>query len=38
MKNAEIFDAFSRDGAEISLSVLRDEDLRKVSLKLRRLI
>jgi hypothetical protein len=38
MSNAEIFDAFSRDGAEISLSILRDEELRKVSLKLRRLI
>jgi hypothetical protein len=38
MDNEEIFGAFSRDGAEVSLSVLRDEDLKTVSLKLRRLI
>ena len=38
MNNAEVFDAFSRDGAEVSLTILRDADQRTVSLKLRRLI
>ncbi len=38
MSNTEVFDAFSRDGAEVSLTILRDADHKTVSLKLRRLI
>jgi len=38
MNNAEVFDAFSRDGAEVSLTIQRDADHKTVSLKLRRLI
>jgi hypothetical protein len=38
MGNAEVFDAFSREGAEISLTIRREEGHKTVSLKLRRLI
>jgi S1-C subfamily serine protease len=38
MSNAQMFDAFARDGAEVALSIRRDGDRKTVSLRLRRLI